>query len=400
MDAACARRKISVRRSGAAHGKRGWVRFYWFGGGLSRRTRLRFENEEIELARMLEVPRGKLGIGAFTPENVGPARPHDRPAGVLVQHEPAAIHPGLDLAGGLAQRLFRLDERQHRRRENFSIQGEGAPRRQPDVQRAQGASRRDREEDKAGVKVEHMLDLEGVIAQISPDALHGHFLARNLALVDQQLPDTAVGPAVAAVVVDVDHLAVIERDLARALDVQKEKVDRVVDPGDRLNFPVQDAFLLDLAALIVRHQRPVAHSAHDLLTLELFGKGPQVDGDEILRPRVDRVGVLGLAGPAASQDGFVVAGEEHFVLGVAAHRLVDQIVVADEILQAAGGRSVYDEGLEALQRFQNVPGADAVGAEHVLALRRLALQIGDALADGLLKVVKVQVVSEMRIAGR
>jgi len=47
--------------------------------------------------------------------------------------------------------------------------------------------------------------------------------------------------------VGVDRLAVVERDLARALDLQEEEVDRVVDPGDRLNFSVQDAILLDLA---------------------------------------------------------------------------------------------------------------------------------------------------------
>jgi hypothetical protein len=59
-----------------------------------------------------------------------------------------------------------------------------------------------------------------------------------------------------------------------------------------------------------------------------------------------------------------------------------------------------DEALEALQRFQNVGSADAVAAELVLALRRHYLQVGDALGDGGLKAVVVQIIGEVRIAGR
>ena len=68
-----------------------------------------------------------------------------------------------------------------------------------------------------------------------------HLVRRERADLDQIAADRPVGLAVLAGVADPDQRAVVEADLARALDLQEELGDRVVDPEQLEAAPGQRA---------------------------------------------------------------------------------------------------------------------------------------------------------------
>ena len=77
----------------------------------------------------------------------------------------------------------------------------------------------------------------------SADSLHGQLLARNFAALEQQPADRHVGMAIAAVIADPNRAALLQPYLPRSLDLQKEGVDRVVNPGELKPLPGQRAIL-------------------------------------------------------------------------------------------------------------------------------------------------------------
>ena len=79
------------------------------------------------------------------------------------------------------------------------------------------------------------------------DRLHRQLLARDLTALDQQPADGHVRLAVAAVIADAQDAAFLQPHPPRTLDLQKERVDRVVDPDQLQSLPVKRA-VLDLAA--------------------------------------------------------------------------------------------------------------------------------------------------------
>ena len=80
----------------------------------------------------------------------------------------------------------------------------------------------------------------------------------QLAAVDQVAAERAVGMAVLVGKADADALAVVELDLARALDLQEEELDRIGDPGDHRRAEVRAA-RVDLRARVKygTRRRPV-----------------------------------------------------------------------------------------------------------------------------------------------
>jgi hypothetical protein len=79
--------------------------------------------------------------------------------------------------------------------------------------------------------------------------------------------------------------------------------------------------------------------------------------------------------------------------------LVDPVKGPEVSLQVGGGGPHPDESLKALQGKQNVGGRIAVAAELEFSGRRNGLQISDALSNGLLKALKVEIVGKIRISG-
>src|SRR6516164_1274709 len=81
------------------------------------------------------------------------------------------------------------------------------------------------------------------------DRGHRHLLARNYAALDQQSTDRNVGMTVAAIISDLDHSAFVQPDQSRALDFEKERVDRTVDPGQFQSLRPERA-VLDFGAAV------------------------------------------------------------------------------------------------------------------------------------------------------
>src|SRR5439155_11855577 len=57
-------------------------------------------------------------------------------------------------------------------------------------------------------------------------------LARDQAALDQESPDRHIGMAVLPVIADSDRAAPVQPDPARSLDLQKKRIDRIVDPEE------------------------------------------------------------------------------------------------------------------------------------------------------------------------
>ena len=63
--------------------------------------------------------------------------------------------------------------------------------------------------------------------------LHRDRLAAELAALDQNRPDRRVGPAVLRRIGRADDGSVVENDSPGPLDLQEERVDRIIDEEDR-----------------------------------------------------------------------------------------------------------------------------------------------------------------------
>ncbi len=111
-----------------------------------------------------------------------------------------------------------------------------------------------------------------------------------------------------AVLVGVTHadaFAIVELHLPRALDVQEENVDGVVDPGD-LAAGERCVPLVDVAARVVRHDAIALEAAAQALALQVRIDRCEVDGEQVLRHAIDRVPVPVAARAASAQQGLVV----------------------------------------------------------------------------------------------
>ena len=140
-----------------------------------------------------------------------------------------------------------------------------------------------------------------------PDALHRHFFARHDLALDQELADRNVRMAVLRHVVQAQQLAVVELDAHRALDVDEERIDRILQPADFQTAAGEHA-VVDRGAIVVRHQPALA------ALLALAGRDPgdrhAAAGQQIGRLAIERMLVLVGLLARAFDDRLVIAGEK------------------------------------------------------------------------------------------
>ncbi len=85
------------------------------------------------------------------------------------------------------------------------------------------------------------------------DAVHRHLVARHQIALDQDPADGRIGVSVMAVVIDPDDQAVLEPHARRALDLDEQRIGRVLDPADLEMLPVEHP-VLDLGAVVIGHE--------------------------------------------------------------------------------------------------------------------------------------------------
>ena len=83
------------------------------------------------------------------------------------------------------------------------------------------------------------------------DGDHRHLRPRDLAAFDEQPPDRNVGQSILSVIADPDSAPVLQPDPARALNLQKKCVDRIVDP-QQLKTASGERAILDRGPRIAR----------------------------------------------------------------------------------------------------------------------------------------------------
>src|SRR3954453_10905067 len=106
----------------------------------------------------------------------------------------------------------------------------------------------------AFVVIENFTALVRMLSQITAQPLHRHLLLRNFPVVDQQTTDAFVRPAVLPGIADIELLAIGQAQNAGTLNVQKEKFDRIFDPGNFIAATAQSPKLVDLIAIEVRRE--------------------------------------------------------------------------------------------------------------------------------------------------
>ena len=115
---------------------------------------------------------------------------------------------------------------------------------------------------------------------------------------DQVAADRAIGVAVLRRVADPDHGAVVEPHLARALDLEEELGDRIVDP-EQLEVAARERAALDLGARVVGQELAVADPAIDRVAGELGVEAAEVDAQQVRGRRMERHRIARAGAPRA-----------------------------------------------------------------------------------------------------
>src|SRR5690606_5626796 len=126
-------------------------------------------------------------------------------------------------------------------------------------------------------------------------------------LVGQPAPNRGVGAAVVIGISKTDHFSVGQLHAARALNLQKERLDGVVDPDDRrwLTFGLGG----DFSTGAVRDHTPAIERAANALAGQLWIHAAQIDGEQIGRWLIQRplIGAILLA--CAAHQGLVIPSD-------------------------------------------------------------------------------------------
>ena len=207
-------------------------------------------------------------------EEIGPQRTADRATGVLRHHQPAQRSIGL-AHPRRRPGTVEPDRRAHRQESPCRPRSNGrarAPRRRflPDhLRRACGRRRT------TGCVRMISAAWSGCPASQARIDCMVTFFERERAARDQLAADRDVGVTVLRRVADAQVGAVGELDAAGALNVEKERVDRVVDPEQLEAAPVERA-RLHAGAVGERHQSTVAH-AHRQAAAHVVRRGRRRD---------------------------------------------------------------------------------------------------------------------------
>ena len=133
-------------------------------------------------------------------------------------------------------------------------------------------------------------------------------------------------------VADAHALAILELDLPRSLDVQEEEVDGIVDPRD-LEALERCGTAVDRAAVEVWHDAiALRDAAAQPAVLEVRINAREVDHEQVLRRRVERITITRARRAAAAQQRLVIAGDEPAVAVVG----VDDAIDVERMLEERG----------------------------------------------------------------
>src|SRR5436305_942822 len=139
-----------------------------------------------------------------------------------------------------------------------------------------------------------------------------------------------------------------ETDAARALDLQKERFDRIVDE-DKLLAGQRRRARFDVLSRPVRNHALALDAAAQPLVLELGIELCEVDRQQIVRRRVERITVSITPDAAAVEERLVIAGHEAGVLAILGERAVCGKMPLEECSHrrrvARIDRSCYGAGL-------------------------------------------------------
>ena len=169
------------------------------------------------------------------------------------------------------------------------------------------------------------------------DALSRHLLARHEIALDEYALDRAVVIAVVRIVADAHRRAVLEDHAPRAFDLDREQVERILEPADLELLPVERAGL-DGAAVVVRHELVVPGAAADphALVRKCGGAGLVAGRDQVARPPVERDRELGVGKARARNNRLEIAGQKSH--GLAQTRDADGLKILLE--ESAGGMRI------------------------------------------------------------
>lgn len=132
----------------------------------------------------------------------------------------------------------------------------------------------------------------------------------NFAVVDEQPADTAIGQPVLSGVADGYLSAVAQAQEAGTLDMEKEQIDRIFDPGNFEIAPAQHPKLIDLTARIIRHQDTVLDPATYRFAAIAGVRAALVLGNQIGRHGINRI-IESFAGRQTGLDHrLIIAGKE------------------------------------------------------------------------------------------
>src|SRR4029077_9962935 len=105
-----------------------------------------------------------------------------------------------------------------------------------------------------------------MIRQIPAQALHRHLLSRDLPVIDQQPANASVCSSIGSGVTDFDLAPVRQPQYSGSLNVEKKKLDGILNPGDLIPFSPQRSQLIDLAPRVVRHEVFALHAANHFVS--------------------------------------------------------------------------------------------------------------------------------------
>src|SRR5262249_9768824 len=136
---------------------------------------------------------------------------------------------------------------------------------------------------------------------------------------------------------DAHGRTVLQNHAPRALHLDREQVERVLEPADLELLPVERAGL-DGAAVVVRHQLVVAGAAADphALVRKSGGAGRVAVRDQVARPAVERNRKLGAGKARARNNRLEIAGQKS--LGLTQASDADGLKILLE--ESAGGMRI------------------------------------------------------------
>src|SRR4051794_13764967 len=218
-----------------------------------------------EAAAMLDAAGDAAGLVARAEIEIGARRPDDGRAGILGDGQAADRRRRLRIV----DRQVALDEE---RRAVFvhAVDGDGAPRRQRHALRADRLAvvgePGDAEEHVGAVGGACLRGLLRMRRRPRANALLRQILARDQIALGQYALDRAVGITVVRIVADAQRRAVLEDHAGRTLDLNRNQVERILDPAD-LEFLAVERAGFDGAAVMIRHQIVVLGATTDAAAL-------------------------------------------------------------------------------------------------------------------------------------